>query len=231
MHEFIEMSPIHQKIEANFQDFLQDPDYQQGIEKLDRQRSYAEFTSIKENYAAFVNYYVYRRYMKILKVRRGKLAEETEKALVERGYQALDTYRNIVASLERVGEMLYASGVGKAIDRHAASIFQHFNHNPKTPAIIDEFREMGVPEGSISWVFDQMRENNYDILRLEGMEGTFSGLVERASSLVPVLEKSVQIMEEHSLPTIEGAGDDRDEYIEAAVVTAIAIIICLFVCF
>lgn len=220
--------PILQEIESNFAKFTSDADYVRGIEKLDREHVHREFENIKESYATFINFYVFRRYMKALKARRGGLAAQTEKDLAMRGETAIEAYRRATASLEAVAEALYSSGVAKAIERHSKAIHKHLDLNPKTPVIIDEFRRMGVPEDAIAWVYNKVREAGYDLLRTNGLNGTISDLVKRAKDLVPKLSDNVRVLKQHGLSTIQGAGDDEDEYVEAGVVTGIAIICGIF---
>ena len=227
MNQGRKTSPIHKEINDKFEKLLKDPDYQAGIGKLDRAAVHEDFEALKERYATFINFYSHRRHMKAMKARRGELSTETEKSLVERGREALQAYRDVVVALERIDDRLSASGVGKALDRHATEVFQNFEHNPKMPVIVDEFRTMGVPEGAISWLLDKGRAAKFDFLRLEGLNGTFSGVVKHAASLAPRLDKAQQLIEKHGLPVIAGAGSDEDEYVEAGVVVGIAIIVGL----
>jgi len=218
---------IQKKIQENFEQFLSDPDYKTGIDKLDKPKVHELFESTKKNYTNFIAFYVYRRQMKVLKALEGKLADDQEKALRERGDQALTAYTKMVDDLKNINDMWSSSGVGQAIDRHAESVFQYLDYNPKTPPIIDEFRDMGVPEGSICWLFGAMMDKNFNILRVKEMDGTFSDIVKRAEPLIPKLKESVLVMKQHGLPIIEGAGSDEDEYVEAGVVTGVAIIVGL----
>jgi hypothetical protein len=100
-------------------------------------------------------------------------------------------------------------------------------YNPKYKPILGEFKKLGVPNEAITWLDYKLQGIEYDILRYGKGDGTFPGLVRRIAALLPLLERNVKNTERYGLATIEGAGDDEDEYVAAATTVAVAIIVGL----
>lgn len=221
----VKKSPVITTIDKNFALFLKDPDYKKGIKKLNRRRLHNKFEYLKKEYSKFIKFYVYRRRMKYMKVVQGSLSARSEKYLVNRGYAALDSYRKILIKLKEIEEMWKSTGVIKAINRHAPKVCRYMQYSKKHKPITDEIKRLGVPRDAINWLDYEFRAINYNVLRYDGGNGTFSGLVKRASNLLPIMEKDIRNTEKYGLATITGAGDDKDEYAAAgaAIVTAIIV--------
>jgi hypothetical protein len=79
----------------------------------------------------------------------------------------------MVNSLEKINGMLESSDINKAIDRHAANVFNYFPYNPKTKHIKSESRTMCVSDDAISWLSFQMEEMDNNMLKFNGGDGTF----------------------------------------------------------
>lgn len=218
-------SPVTEIIEKRYQEFLDDPDYVKGLPKLNQAKVHGTFETVKEYYSTFIHYYVYRRHMQALKARRGTLGQETEKILVGQGRAANEAYAFCVSSLEEISGHLYSSGIGKAIDRHAASVFENLDYNPKLPGMTALFEDFGVPNGSISWFLDNLTEAKHNVLRFQGMDGTFKGVVTHAKSLHPRLQESLEVTRKDGLPVIEGAGSQGGTYAAAGATVAVAILV------
>lgn len=222
-------SAAQEEIEKHLRDFHSDPDYKSAAAKLDKDRVNDEFKSVNEHVAAFISYCVYRRNMKALKARRGELNAETENRLVQRGHDAIGAYRNAAASLDNIREMFEASGMDKAIDSHMPALGQHLDEHPAMPELIKHFQGLGVPEDALAWEVRELKKTDFDLLRYRGGDGTFAGLANKAKSSIPVMEDSIRVMEQHGLPTIEGAGGDANPFVIAAAAIVVAGAVCFFV--
>ena len=227
----IALSPIRKRIQDAWSTVEADPQYQAASAKLNKPVAHQEFISLKEHYAIYINYYAYRRQMKALKIRHGALSKNVEATLASRGTEGLAAYRNSIASLERYKALLDHAGLTSVIDKHSTAVFENFDHNPKTPAWIAEFRAIGVPEDAIGWVVNHWRESKFDLLHMPHLvgggklDGTFGGLVKHAGTLIDPLEKDHEQMKIHGLVAFTGSGSDSDKYAEAGAVVAVAIIV------
>jgi hypothetical protein len=220
----IALSPTLRAIAERLEKYREDPDYKSGAKKIDHARLHGDFLTLEQSYVTFMNFYTYRRHMKTLKVRQGDLSADVEKNILTRAEEALVAYKGGVRSLESINEQLGKSGLIKAIDRHADAVFEDFEYNPEMPVVVDRFREMGVPEGAISWVLDRLREADFKIFRIEKFDGSFGSVVKHAVSLTPKLEEATRLQKQHGLPLIEGAGSQAGTYAAAGVTVAVAII-------
>lgn len=227
--ETIEISTTLRNIDERFRSYQEDPDYKSGVKKIDHARLHGDFQTLEQSYVTFINFYAYRRHMQAFKVRHETLSADVEKNILARAEEALVAYKSGVRSLETVSEQLSTSGLAKAINRHADAVFKDFEYNPKTPVVVDRFREMGVPEGAIYWVLDRLRDVDFKIFQVQGVDGTkgdgtFEGLVKHAASLTSKLEEATRIQRQHGLPLIEGAGSQGGTYAAAGATVALAII-------
>jgi hypothetical protein len=218
-------------IEVNHGKFTADPDYAKSLKALDHAKLRTVTHGLKEKIAAFANYYVFQRHMRAIKITKGELTEEAEKTLVTRGREALKTYHDISASIAGIGEVMEASGFDKVVDRHIESLCQHLNYNPKVLAALHELKETGITDGEISCISEELSKNKYNLLKYGGANGTFSGFVHKVASLLPALENEQQLMEQHGLPTLQGAGGGgaaTGVAVGAAVVAGILCIVTVF---
>jgi hypothetical protein len=218
---------IRDAIDRNFKEMLGSRTYKAGIENLDRVRLHEDFERLKEDYVTFINFYVYRRRLKVMKLRQGRLSAGLEKDVLSRGKSALAIYQRMCNTLDKITASLTKARLINAINRNSPQVFAHLPHNPKFPVVVDEFRAMGVPEDAIEWVVVSLRDADYNPLAAAGGNGRFQSLAQRAQKLVPALGADLTRTAKLGLPILAGAGDDEDEYVAAGVTVAIAIIVGL----
>src|SRR5947208_9043489 len=94
-----ETSPVLRIIDENHQKFVADPDYAKGLRALDHKKLREATNGLRERIANFANYYVFLRNMKTMKIIKGTLSEDAEKALVTRGRDALNVFERVSSSV------------------------------------------------------------------------------------------------------------------------------------
>jgi hypothetical protein len=186
--------------------FRSDDQYTDALTKLDRTEFESHVNHLGQHACTFFSYYFSRENLRGIKARRGDLAPATEDRLAALGQIAIDSYRDSVVALKALEGALTSSGMLGAIDRHMTSLCKHLDDNPQTPALVEKFREIGVPESAIQCGRNQLAAIHYDLFRFRENDGTLTGVVKWVARQVPALEKSVAALKEHGLPTIEGAG-------------------------
>jgi hypothetical protein len=225
------MSSILKTIEEHYDKFTADPDYKNGLKRINHQKLQTATKGLNEKIGSFANYYVYLRHMRTLKITRGKLSEEAEKNLVHRGKQALDDYRHVASSISEIGKLAAESGFEMAVNRHIEPLCQHLNHNPKIFGTLNELKSMGITEGEIGCVTEELSQKKFNILKYGKADGTLSGFAAYGVSLTPALEKQQRVMEEHGLPVIEGAGASGTVVGVAVGFAVVAGILCIITVF
>ncbi|HEV2706569.1 MAG TPA: hypothetical protein VGV59_11630 [Pyrinomonadaceae bacterium] len=222
-----------QTIEHNHKRFTADPDYVRGLKAIDHRKLGTATKGLKEKTANLVNYYVYFRDMKARKLTKGSLSDEAEKELVTRGRAMLDDYRDISSRIGMIGQAVTDSGLDKAMNRHMDSLCKHLNHNPKVLRVLGELKDMGITEDEISCVWEELRKNNYNLLKYGGADGTFDGFVRLAESMNEPLKAEQELMERHGLPTVQGAGGSTTGTTVAVVVVivVVAAVLCVITVF
>lgn len=226
-------TPIPKTIDQHHNRFTTDPDYVKGLKAVDHKKLAAATAGMKEKIASVVNYYVYFRSMKSVKLTKGTLSNEAEKALVVRGNEALGAFKDISSRVKDIGDTLAHSGLDKAVDRHMESLCQHLNYNPKLLTTLQELKDMGITEAEISCVFEDLKKNNYNLLKYAGADGTFAGFVKKMESLNEPFQAEQKLMEQFGLPTVQGAGGGTSGTTVAVVVgiVIIAAVLCVITVF
>lgn len=221
-------TPIQQIIEENYRKFVADPDYLSTRKAMDQQKLHKATSGLKEKIASFLNFYVLQRSMKVIKIARGTLSEESEKELVERGRNAVKTCRSISFSIAAIGEVMANCGFDKVIDRHIGPLCEHLNYNPKLLPELQEIKDTGITDAEISCVFEELRKHDYNLFRWGGANGTLAGFVGVVKSRESHLEEEQKLLEDHGLPALEAAGGGCNAYCQAGIAAGIAAIACLF---
>lgn len=223
---------VTQTIERNHKRFTTDPDYVRGLKAVDHKSLAAATEGLKEKIASLVNYYVFSRSMKSMKLIKGSLSDTAEKTLVVRGRETLEVFQDVSSRIGQIHKALAASGLDKAMDRHMEALCQHLPHNPKTLAMLNEIKEMGITDAEISCVSEELRKDNYNILKYGGAGGTFAGFASLVESLNKSLEKEQTLMEKFGLPTVQGAMPASSSTVAVVVVVVVvAILLCIFTVF
>lgn len=224
---------ILRTMDQHHKQFTTDPDYVEGIKKIDHQKLSAATDGLKEKIASLVNYYVFMRSLKSVKLIKGSLSDEAEKALALRSKETLSTFQDISSRMKGIGEALAGSGLDKAVDRHMESLCDQLPHNPKLLATLYELKDMGITDAEISCVFEDLRKNKYNLLKYGGADGTFAGFVRLMDSLNEPLKKEHKLMEQFGLPTVQGAGGSTSGTTIAIIVgiVVIALVLCVFTVF
>lgn len=192
-------------IEQNRKRFEADPDHAKSWKAMDRAKLAAAADNLREKTAILISDYVFRRNMTLVKITKGSLSTETEKALALRGKDSVGVFREVSSSIGTIGKIMADSGFDKVLDRHIESLCQHLNYNPQVRTLVHEIREMGVTEAEISCVLEELSESKYNLLKYGGADGTFAGFVRYVESLNAPLQAEQEMLEKHGLPTIQGA--------------------------
>jgi len=224
---------VARTIDQHHKQFTADASYIKGMKALDHNKLSAATEGLKEKIANVINYYVYFRSMKSVKLTKGSLSDEAEKALVTRGKDALATFQDITSRVNNIGKALAESGLDKAMDRHMESLCQHLDYNPKVLATLQELKDMGITEAEIACVMEEVKKNNNNLLKYGGGDGTFAGFVKTMESLNKPFQVEQKTMEQFGLPTIQGAGGGTSGTTVGVVVAVvvIAIIFCVITVF
>jgi hypothetical protein len=230
MESTTKITSASRTIDDNHKKFTADPDYVSGLKALDHHKLRAATNGLQEKISTLVNYYVFFRNMKSIKITKGVLSEDAEKALVARGREALNVFQDVSSSINSIAALASASGYSKAVDRHIESLCQHLNYNPKVLAMLHEIKDMGITEAEIACVSEDLKTLNYNLLRYGGADGTFSDFAKVVVSLRAPFEKEHTLMEQFGVPTLQGAGGSTSGTTTAVVVTivVIAAVLCIF---
>jgi hypothetical protein len=192
-------------IEQNRKRFEADVDYAKSWKAMDRARLAAATDDLREKTAILVSDYVFRRNMTLVKITKGSLGTETEKALALRGKDSVGVFREVSSCIGTIGKIMADCGFDKVLDRHIEALCQHLNYNPRVRTLVHEIREMGVTEAEISCVLEELGESDYNLLKYGGADGTLAGFVRYADSLNAPLQAEQELLEKHGLTTIQGA--------------------------
>ena len=92
---------------------------------------------------------------------------------------------------------------------------------------------MGITEAEISCVFEELKKNNYNLLKYAGGDGTLAGFVKSMKSLNEPFQAEQKMMEQFGLPTVQGAGGGTSGTTVAVVVVVVVVaaVLCIITVF
>lgn len=217
----------------NHKRFTSDTEYINGLKAIDHRKLAAATAGLREKIAILVNYYVLIRNMTSIKIARGSLSDAAEQNLITRGKEAVNLFQDICNSFSAIGQAISGTGLETAIDRHIENVCQHLNYNPTVLAYLQDLKDMGITDGEITCVSEELKKINFNLLKYGGANGTFAGFIESLVSLNAPFQAEYKLMEQYGLPTIQGAGGSAGSTTVGVAVTVaiLAGILCIITVF
>ncbi len=216
--------PVSTQIKQNWDRFHADPDTKAGISKLDKKKFQAEMFMCREHVTTWINFHNYKNSLQQLKAQQGTLSPATESTFATRFADGVAAYQNFVSSAKNLNDMLAQSGFDKPFEQNAKTLCWQLPLNPIYPQLTNMCKNMGLSDSDISEYAASLKANDWDILRLHGLDGTFAGLVKSASQQIPVLQGMVSAVKLHGIPVIEGSGGSFWAWAPVAFMVAAVII-------
>jgi hypothetical protein len=218
---------IRQQIEQNWEQIQSSSETKKAFGKLGKDTFGEEAPKCRECLTTYLNFESYKNSLQLLKTRQSRLHRDTEALFAERFEQALKAYRSFVSSADNIAKSFAASGIENVVSHNAKKLFWQLPHNQHYPHLAEMLRTMGVGESEILHYSTVLKTKDWDILHLQGANGTFAGLVRVASEQVPTLEKMLSAVKQHGLPVIEGGGGSALPAIIGIVVIVVIGIVCV----
>ncbi len=159
-----------------------DPAFQVGSKKIDREKLRELANSLKISFAPGMAFYNIVEYAVEVKAKKGRLDQASEKQIVEAGREAVHASHRAVRTMNQAARMFARSGMDDVIERHIPLAFRHFDKDPKIQAGLNDLRRLGVHDAAMQGARAALAKVRFNPLRLQGANGTFSGLVETAES-------------------------------------------------
>lgn len=219
-----EARTITQQIEENWERVRNSPATKEAFRKLGKETFGEEAPKCRECLTTYLNFESYKNSLQVLKTRQSKLNSETEAWFAERFGQAVTAYRSFASSGDKIARSFAASGLESVLSENAKKLCWQLPHSKYYPPLADMLKTMGVSDSDVSHYSAVLKEKDWDLLHLQGADGTFAGLVRVASGQVPTLEKMLSAVKEHGLPVIEGgSGSSAPVWVGVAVVVGLGV--------
>jgi len=219
--------PITQQIEQNWQQSRNDPDTLAAIAKLDQNCFESDFRAMQESATTYLNFEAYKLALQTRKTRQSGLLPETETFLADRLDQARIAYQSYVSSANHLAQSLVSSGFETVLSRYSKQLCWQLPLNPRAVQLTQMLRNVGVNDAEISQYSASLKSNDWDLLRLNGGDGTFSGVVRGASGQVQTLTNMLTAVRLHGLPVIEGNANNPATWVTVGIV--VAGVTCVFI--
>ena len=134
----------------------------------------------------------------------GNVDPGTLKKLIELGDLAVIAFKNADTTLGHMGSAIGDAGLADVLARRVPPILQEWDGNEKIKGAHARFRNLGARDASLKGARDELAPSNFDLLTMEGADGTFASLVKKTRTAD--VENLVQTLKDHGLPTIMGRG-------------------------
>jgi hypothetical protein len=221
---------ITQQIEHNWEQVRNSPEAKEAFRKLPKETFAEDAPKCRESATAYLNFESYKQCLQRLKTHQSKLHPETEANFAGRAEEALTSYRSFVSSAEKIATSFRESGVEDVLSQNGKKLCWQLPHNKHFPRFTETLRAMGVSESDISHYTTVLKEKDWDLLHIQGANGTFTGVAKVASEHVATLEKMVSAVKKHGVPTLEGGGSAAPAIPIIAVVAAGIICVAVGAC-
>lgn len=197
---------ITEQIEHNWEEVRNSPQLSEAVRKLPRETFAEDAPQSRECLMTYFNFESYKKCLQRLKAQQSALHPETEAMFVERLQQAVKAYRSFVSSADKVAASFRMSGVEEVLSNNARKLCWQLPHSKYFPKITETLRATGMNDSDISHYATILKDKDWDLLHLQGAQGTMTSVVKVASEQVPTLEKMVSVVRQHGLPVLEGSG-------------------------
>jgi hypothetical protein len=188
---------------SNYEKLRQGTQLNELLEAADGATLHTSLITVLEAAATLRRNEQYRYSLQFIQAAFAELSTEAEAEYTAIAEVATRAARRAVAAAQRIDTVLEQSGLGDFLSKHGATLFWQIPYNPLWgPQIMRLLQALGIREQDIERVFPQyssLEPADWDLLRLNGNDGTFTGLVrqlegevsrfaERAKSGIPPLE-------------------------------------------
>lgn len=219
---------IAQQIQVKWERTRNLPESKAAVEKLDKAAFNDNALKCREHLTTFYNFLNYKKSLQNLKAHQLTLDRTTEATFVTRFEGAVDAYKSFVQSAANISSIFAKSGFDKVLDANITELFWHLPHNPHYPQLTNMLLNIGVTESDLSSYSAALKANNWDLFRIHGGDGTFSGLVKSASTETETLQKMLDATKAHGLAAIEGSNNVPWWAVAGAAVIVVGGIACVY---
>ena len=216
---------ISNTIGKNLRAFHSDAGFVRASKKLDSKQLEQATRELKQHCSVYFGFYFARERMRAMKALHGELAAGAEARLAQHGDLAAAAYGDALSSLQRVRGLLASSGMLPVVNKHMRPLCVNLDHNPRTPALIEEFRGMGVPDSAIACMRGHFAKANYDLLHYAGNDGTLESAVRAVEKQITPMRESIRNLRTHGLSLIEGSGALVAPIVNALVAAVTAVVV------
>lgn len=218
---------ISQQIEHNWEQVRNSAETREAFRRLGKETFAEDAPKARECLTTYLNFEAYKNSLQVFKSRQSRLSPETETWFAERFSQSVAAYRSFVTSSEKISKAFTSSGLEQVLSHHAKHLCWQLPHSKHYPQLASMLKTMGVTDAEVLHYTTVLKDHDWDLLRLQGSDGTFAGTVKLASEQLPSLEKMLTAVQQHGLPVLEGASGSAAPAIIGIIVIVGAGIVCV----